>query len=511
MSKRIYSYRKGVDWYDEGMGMPKHDQRHRVTKKYYNEIKGEWCSKKSRKRILKESRVVLFDFKYYPLSEIKKDFGVLDHEKVAMFISKLYMMHYGGHKAEDWGFVYWSYDDLVLYLGVRWIVILDKLIFDGRIEYLEKPLRRDPSKVTRYFKLNKAFRKGEGVLYVEVGIKDSVYEKRILGYMKRLSSARVEIDKAIEKTLDKTSLIINDIDKVNESIWSAKQIEDDQALLNEYIGKPKINKILKKRADLTKSKIEYKGILMHYYEYLCTVQACKSIDERRALYAINKDAFGYRISHMYSNAPKLYRKFLKIEDEEVVEVDIKSSQPSFLHALIDRWFDLDRPKRFEVVPPSGFLDSMQMLAGSKKLDLYKYMAVKLKGLKKIGDPVTRAEMKNLFYAIVLGNPLHKFKGKNKRDLIDKLFGYGFYDFLVELANIDFGLEVDRNDKNLVALLQREESSFLNSVMQKLIDKGIPFLPLYDSLIVKISDANAVRAAFKSSIDEKKLSGIIRIN
>jgi len=510
MSNRVYSDREGVDWYDESMGMPKHDQMHRVTKKYYNEIKGEWCSKKSRKRILEESRVVLFDFNYYPLSEIKKDFGVLDHEKVAMFITKLYMMHYGGYKAEDWGFVYWSYDDLVLYLGVRWVDILEKLIDDGRIDYLEKPMRRDPSKVTRYFKLNKAFRIGEGVLYVEVGIKDSAYENRILGFMKRLSGARVEIDKVIENTLDKTSLIIEDIDKVNEFIWNAKQVEDDQALLNEYISKRNIKKIQKRRVDLARSKNEYKGILRCYYEYLCTVQACKNIAERRALYAINKDAFGYRISHMYSNAPKLFRKFLKIEDERVVEVDIKSSQPSFLHALIDRWFDLDRSKRFEVVPPSGFLDSMEMLAGSKKLDLYKYMAVKLKGLKKIGDPATRAEMKNLFYAIVLGNPLHKLKGKNKKDLIERLFGYGFYDFLVELANIDFGLDVDRKDKNLVALLQREESSFLNSVMQKLIEKHILFLPLYDSLIVKISDASTVRAAFMATIEEKGLFGIIRI-
>ena len=170
MSNRVYSDRGGVDWYDESMGMPKHDQMHRGTKKYYNEIKGEWCSKKSRKRILENSRVVLFDFRYYPLSEIKKDFGVLDHEKVAMFITKLYLMHYGGYKAEDWEFVYWSYDDLVLCLGVKWIDILDKLTDEGKVEYLETPLRRDPRKMVRYFKLNKAFREGEGRIYEEVGI-----------------------------------------------------------------------------------------------------------------------------------------------------------------------------------------------------------------------------------------------------------------------------------------------------------------------------------------------------
>jgi hypothetical protein len=511
MSKRGYSNRKGVDWYDESIGMPKHNQKHRLTKKYFNEFTGEWCSKKSKKRILDRSVLTLFDFRYYPLSEIEKDFGLLEYEKVAMFITRLYTMHYRGYKAEDWDFVYWSYDDLVIYLGVNWMDIIEQLNLRGRVKLMERPLRRDPSKVLRYFKLNNAFRRGQGSLYVEVGIKDSTYENRILGYMKRHSSDRLGIHKAIEMALDKTSLIIKDIEKVNEAIWRTKQVADDQALLNEYTSKLKIKKILKSREDLGKSKNEYKGILRRYYEYLCAIQKCKSIDERRALYAINTDTFGYRVSHMYSNAPRLYRKFLKIEDEEVIEVDIKSSQPSFLHALIERWFDLGRLNRFELNPPNGFLNSMQMLAGSKKLDLYKYMAVKLKGLNKIGDTATRAEMKNLFYAIVLGNPTHKIKGKNKKDIIDSIFGHGFYGFLVDLANIDLGLGVNRMDKNLVALLQREESSFLNIVMQKLIDQGILFLPLYDSLIVKVSDAQAVRTAFQSAIIEKGLFGIIRIN
>ena len=43
MSKGGYKDRDGVDWYDESMGMPKHGQMHRVTKKYYNEFKEEWC------------------------------------------------------------------------------------------------------------------------------------------------------------------------------------------------------------------------------------------------------------------------------------------------------------------------------------------------------------------------------------------------------------------------------------------------------------------------------------
>jgi hypothetical protein len=213
---------------------------------------------------------------------------------------------------------------------------------------------------------------------------------------------------------------------------------------------------------------------------------------------------------MYSNAPKLYRRFLKIDGEAVVEIDIKSSQPSFLHALMVKWFDIDYPKRFMALPPNNFIDKMEMLARSERLDLYKYMSMKIKGLGKIGDSATRTEMKSLFYSIVLGNPWHKIKGKNKKKLIDELFGIGFYDFLVDLANIDFGLGVNRKDKNLAALLQREESTFLHSIMEELIYNGIHFLPLYDSLIVKASDAQAVKAIFEATIADQMLTGIIRI-
>jgi hypothetical protein len=414
MSKSGYKDRVGVDWYDESMGMPKHNQKNRVTKKYYNELKEEWCSKKSKKVVLERSKLVVFDFKYYSIDKIRVDYGPRDYEKVAMFISRLYMMHYSGYKAEDWDFVYWSYNDLVLYLGVRWIDILEKLNDDGIVKYLEKPLKRDPTKMLKYFKLNKAFREVQGEVFSEVGVRDGKYEERILEFIKVISKGRVGIDKAIERTLDKTELVIGDVDDLNEAIWGYKQLEDDQALLNEYTSKRNINKILKRRENLIKSKREYEGILKRYYEYLCKIQACACLDEKRALYGINTDDFGYRISHMYSNAPKLYRKYLKIDGEAVVEIDIKSSQPSFLHALMVKWFDLDYPNKFMALPPNSFIDKMEMLAKSDRLDLYKYMSMKIKGLGKIGDSATRTEMKSLFYSIVLGNPWHKIKGKDKR-------------------------------------------------------------------------------------------------
>jgi hypothetical protein len=510
MSKAVYKDRDGVDWYDESMGMPKHGQMHRVTKKYYNDLKQAWCSKRSKKAILDKSKLVLFDFKFYSISKIRDDFKQ-DYEKVAMFITRLYLMHYRGYKVDDWKFIYWSYDDLVTFLGVKWIDKLEKLNDDGIIVYKEVKLKRDPTKMLKYFMLNRRFTLVEGGVYQEVFLRDGTYEQRIIRFYKSLTRARTGIAKAIEKTMDKTELVIKtDIDKLIESIWDDKQIEDDALLANEYTSKKELAKIRRRRKDLAKSKIEYKGILNRYYNYLCRVQACASIDEKRALYGINADTFGFRISHMFSNAPRKYRKHLTIEGESVVEIDIKSSQPSFLHALFIKWVDIEYADRFKAIPPNLFIDKMRMLAGNKRLDLYKYMAMKVKGIAKIGDNTSREVMKKLFCSLVLGDPGFELKGQAKKKLVDELFGYGFYDFLKELAQLDFGLEVKRKANNMVALLQREESAFLNSVMLKLVEDGVCFLPLYDSLIVKSSDAETVKSAFRTAILEQKLTGIIQL-
>jgi len=510
MSKAVYKDRDGVDWYDESMGMPKHGQMHRVTKKYYNDFKQEWCSKRSKKVLLDKSKLVLFDFKFYSISKIKDDYE-LDYEKVAMFITRLYLMHYRGYKVDDWKFIYWSYDDLVTFLGVKWIDKLEKLNDDGIVVYKEVKLKRDPTKMLKYFMLNRRFTLVEGGVYQEVFLRDGAYEQRIIRFYKSLTRARTGIAKAIEKTMDKTELVIKtDIDKLIESIWDEKQIEDDALLANDYTSNKELAKIRRRRKDLAKSKIEYKGILKRYYNYLCRVQACDSIDEKKALYGINADTFGFRISHMFSNAPRKYRKHLTIQGESVVEIDIKSSQPSFLHALFIKWVDIEYADRFKAIPPNLFIDKMRMLAGNHKLDLYKYMAMKVKGIAKIGDNTSREVMKKLFCSLVLGDPAFELKGQAKKKLVDELFGYGFYEFLAELAKLDFGLEVKRKANNMVALLQREESFFLNSVMLKLVDDGICFLPLYDSLIVKSSDAEAVKSAFRTAILEQKLTGIIQL-
>ena len=137
------------------------------------------------------------------------------------------------------------------------------------------------------------------------------------------------------------------------------------------------------------------------------------------------------------------------------------------------------------------------------------MILKTKGIMHIRDKQYRVEMKTLFYQLIFGNPINKIAGKSRRDLIIKIFGLDFYEFLEELSKGKLGL--DKNYKNLSMLLQKEEAGFLNKVMLRLIDKELSFLPLYDSLIVKKSDADNVKSVFNDVIEELGLTGILKIN
>ena len=141
-------------------------------------------------------------------------------------------------------------------------------------------------------------------------------------------------------------------------------------------------------------------------------------------------------------------------------------------------------------------------------DLYKYMALKVKGLKHIGDEKSRKEMKGLFFRLIFGNPRYKLKGESRKDLICKIFGLDMYEFLIAISSVDMGYK--KPTSNLATLLQKEESQFMDKVMDRLILEKLNFIPLYDSLIVRRSDADNVRRLFRAVIRDNNYGNILKI-
>ena len=510
--KNINNKGEVVNWYDVNSGeKAKHNEKDIVSGLYWNEYTERWGKKKSKKQWVNNSKLKLYDFKYYGLDRIANDLGSDQKENVGFFLTMQYQKQVGsGFKAEDWAYIYWSVEELRRYLGYK---------FEDIIKYLRRnkivSVERSTSKIRgdrRYWliMLNKGFKEVDGYVYHEVAIKDLKLEQSISKYYQSILNQRDSGLKYIEGVLDNSSLIINDLDAVLEQIWVRKLAKNKAELENEFVSTRFKKAIIKKQVNLDAYKMNYKRDLKRYYDYIVQVQQTEMIEQRRVLYSLVKSDYGSRISHMYSNAPKIYRKFLKIEGEEVAEVDIVASQPSFLCVLFERGDRMERTKGMFEQASQDYLNMMLDLSANQGLDIYRYMAVKLRGEDHANNDDSRADMKSLFYKLMFGNPVHAINSKlSREEVCTKIFGNEFYQFILALSKKDLGYDI-RNDKNLSFLLQRTESKFISIVTDRLIKENLKYLPLYDSLIVKKSDATQVKAAFIDVFKEQGLAHILKV-
>lgn len=478
---------------------------------YWNEYKGIYGKKKS-KELLKESVIKIYDFAYYGIGSIKVDFEYRYWEKIAMFLTALYKKQFDNRNCTDWEKVYFEAQVLRLYLGDDYNLILDRLSELGKIELHKEISKFNKSKNCKYLILNRNFINIEGAVYLERNLISEKYQNSILKYFNKVQKERKGIEKYVETVLDKCTFSLNDRNALDSEIANDKFNKESQRLLNSFVSEAEKAKIEKKICNKDFFIKEHKNIMNRYYEGLMsklnTSNIIKNIE-----YNINTQTFGSRIGHLFSSMPKKYRKSLMIEGEEVIEIDIVSSQVAFLLILLKKWFETDSNKRFYTNTPFMMMDKLEMIySKGSKLDLYKYMAVKLNGLNAFQNKEVRNEMKTVLMGLLYGSTKHeKYKGRDRKEIISNLFGTNFFEVLEEIEKSDIeGIDKNKH-RNLSALLQREESEFLSEVMHQLINDKILFLPLYDCLIVKKSDEQKVTDAFNYIVEKNGFTDIIRLD
>jgi len=504
--KRIYRKRKGVNWYEGGM--PIHNQKSKSDGMYWNEIRGEWCVNKCDSKMLEVGEIRVLDFKCYPLSKIKDEFGAKMYERVGFFITKLYGEHLIRRKAHDWEWGYWDNKKLEVVLGRDHNKVIDAIVAKKIIEidYVYS-MRGNKMKM---FKLSKLFKNEEAGNYRVDFIRGGVLTKALKRYFTKLE-VRDNVLKYIKNTVLSSSLIIDDLDPLIDKIWAKKIVEYKNIENLSYVPVLEKKRKLKISSDPEKYEKGYKEILRKYYECIQFILGAKCTEEKNALCFVRKSNFGDRISHLFSNTPREYRKHLKIWGSEVVEIDIKASQPSFLIMLLGRVNYVARRKLKSDDPSFEYIKIRDLLNSTEANDLYEYMAIKLYGAgKSAKDPNRRKEMKNLFYRLVYGDPKYKINKVDRKKLITQIFGANMFKIIEKFSSNDFDFGVNKTYKNLVALLQRAESSFLMLVIKEHMSRKIPFLPLYDSLIVRKQDEAKSRAIFNYVIEKRKLKEYISI-
>ncbi len=506
--KSVYKKnRKGgkYDLWDKRSGIDvKHNDRDVDSGLYYNEYLGKWGKYISKKVMKKKSDVEIYDFKVFSLEEIKKIFGKEKVERIGVFLSLIYERSYiEGYDEVDWLGVYFSSDDLKRIIGSDYNMIIKKLVNKGVLDYNSRYSKYRVYRNLKYFKLGEIFLNGFSDDFKKVKIKDERFEKSLKEYFKRGYDKRKGVLKKIEVTLDKCDLVIDDLDSMIDEIYRKRLEKDVVSSESEYIGDELKVEILNKLIDLDKFEKVYKRDLRSLYNAYMSIMQKSIIEEKRCLYRINRDDYGGRLYHLFSNIPKDFRKKIKIGGKEVVEIDIKASQPSFLCLLFEKGSRLKFTKGiFEKYNNEQYIK----IAKEYGMDIYKYMAIKLKGKRFENDAVVRVNMKQIFFQLVFGKPRTRLGAYKKKEICDKLFGPEFYKFLSELASLDLEIGLSHKHKNLSYLLQKTECTFLNKLMDEMGD--IPFLPIHDSLMVRSTDAKKVRKLFQKVIIDNKLDGIL---
>ena len=491
--------------YDKRSGIAvKHNDRDIDSGLYYNEYEDKWVSRVSRKVMKRGSDVKMYDFKVFSLEEIKKVYGKEKVERIGMFLSLIYERSFiEGYDEVDWLGVYFSSDDLKRIIGSDYSMIIKKLVNKGVLDYNSRYSKYRVYRNLKYFKLGEIFLNGLSDDFKMVEIKDERFENSLREYFKRSFEGRLGIMKKIEVTLDKCDLVVDDLDLMINEVYRKRLDKDEVSSESEYINDDLKVEILNKLIDLDTFEKEYKRDLKSLYNgYMCIIQK-PVIEEKRCLYRINRDEYGGRLYHLFSNIPRDFRTKIKIGGKEVVEIDIKASQPSFLCLLFEKGSRLKFTKGiFEKYNNEQYIK----IAKEYGMDIYKYMAIKLKGKKFENDVRVRANMKLIFFQLVFGKPRSWLGKYRKKDVCDKLFGPEFYKFLSELASLDLEVGLSHKHKNLSYLLQKTECTFLNKLMEEMGD--IPFLPIHDSLMVRTTDAKKVKKLFQKVIIDNKLEGII---
>jgi hypothetical protein len=452
----------------------------------------------------KKSDVKMYDFKVFSLEEIRKIYGKEKVERIGMFLSLIYERSFiEGYDEVDWLGVYFSSDDLKRLIGSDCNMIIKKLVIKGVLDYNSRYSKYRVYRNLKYFKLGELFLNGMSDDFKKVEIMDERFEKSLKEYFKRSFDKRKGVLKKIEVTLDKCDLVIEDLDLMIDEVYRKRLDKDVASAESEYINDDVKDEILSKLTDLDTFEKEYKRDLRSLYNgYMCIIQK-SVIEEKRCLYRINRDDYGGRLYHLFSNIPRDFRRKIKIGGKEVVEIDIKASQPSFLCLLFEKGSRLKFTKGiFEKYNNEQYIK----IAKEYGMDIYKYMAIKLKGKKFENDPIVRVNMKQIFFQLVFGKPRTRLGMYKKKEVCDKLFGPEFYKFLSALASLDLEVGLSHKHKNLSFLLQKTECTFLNKLMEEMGD--IPFLPIHDSLMVRATDAKKVKKLFQKAIIDNKLEGII---
>ena len=520
------------------------------------------------KRIEYDRKGKIFDFECYSIDDIERDFGNKLKWRIGKFIDLVFRkVNYKiRFENRDWlsrnGFVYVSKKDIEGILGKYWSDILKDLSKKKKI----LKVRRLGNSVYDFNKKywwigfgNKwNYRNNSNKKWVEIdnGILNRFLDKRNnvvrkkLGYDLKLKDIVNEESKELKKGIIRdrlllyeirccinSDLIIENLDNVIDNRIKNKIEEWSDRSSWIWNSRKKSDKIVEEVfSDLKSWKEERK------FEYKNKYEVIKSDLEKLRNWNVGdlsedyfkRDEFGGRLYNFYSRVIREFREYILLDNEEVVELDIKSCMVSLFFKLVrdlnndindDGLIKLVKNRLNDLYKERGYLDISDR-NGKDFLEKYKNV-FELDGVfwneeneiefdnyydsikEKFGLDVFRSMSKNCFKDlcwVILFSGRKKLRGLNVNGINVKeieriMFGYSGRNLVNDLKEINVyelfkwkGIGRSRNydrSKNISLILMNMENRLMDIMRNVLIKNGYMFISMFDSFIVKKSESKII--------------------
>jgi len=491
----------------------------------------------------------VYEFECFDLDDIEGLYGKFRKYGVGKFLDLVYRktirkmsFEKDGDLLNDEGFVYVSKSDIERYLGngkdkdgqYYWWKILKSLSKRKIIKYRRGGLNKfDSNKMLWFIKISDE-------LFNSVKTKREIEDKNLIKWLNKKNGEKVEKWLGVKTIGDKkkgnwlvgyelnvckrSSIEIDDLEGVIGYRISNKisELEDKSKWL--WLSKKKKENILEKLIDKNKwvdgLKVEYRKkyeVLLEDLEYLKNGEYYELSDDY-----FKRDKFGGRIYNVFSNTIREYRKYIKIDGKELVEIDLKNSMICQLFYMVklllkgsqferntilnNVYWELDKLNK-------GYKndDDRNLRLGLLYLNRWDYILNVENNLNKdyynflveefrlsSGVSISRNSFKELLFVILFGSEkkLRSMRlGNNKySDLESLLLGDG--KFLVrDLKKISLFSWYKSRDykkyKNVSLILMRLERSLMDVMSNIMIKNGFDYISLFDGFMVKKSEVKEI--------------------
>ena len=502
--------------------------------KYYNKVR---YSKKFE----------MYDFEFFDVEKIDFFYGEKKKYRIGKFISLIYKKCIRSRNKDDRsylnrnGFVYVSKREIEDLLGIRDnLKLIRSLSKSGLIKFRrEGRSKYDYNKKLWFFKLDDRF---YSCKKSRIKIEDDLLNRRLdkLNVFKKKKlglGENIEVDKLDKFVLyelyscENSSLNIENLDEVIENRIENKLNEIRDRVSWIWISNKKRNKELSKISELENWKDEYRIELRNKYEIIIedldNLKNGNYIELSESYF--KRDNYGKRLYNLYSRVIREYRDYVKIDNEDVVELDIKSCMISLLYVFIKE-LNSDSERSNLIVDVRNKLlklnnGNIENRNGNDFIDKFKivfeedgyfysdnnevifddyYDFIRSSYGIEMYRSMSRRCFKDLLWSVLFSGKI-KSKGiKIGKENIDKielrLLGNSGKNLINDIKRIDLrdwikdkGGRRKKYDsgKNVSLILMMMENYLMDEIREKLIDEDIKFISVFDSLMIKKSEGKKV--------------------